>query len=168
MAFVGLELENGIIVRSQRLFNQIEHPEQISGPAHILASAAPLIFAGRKKTEDMMNIQKGLSFCIADLILVNAWSESQSMRMVVRLDHGMENEAYEEVLALHAADSTLCRWLIWREAKAVFVQPMIGRRQRYDSVIDALEAMEPPKRVAQTQIRATRWPTPHQDARVMS
>jgi hypothetical protein len=106
-----------------------------------------------------MKILKGLSFAIADLILVQAWSEAHAMRMVVRLDHGSESEQYEEVLALHPTDSALCRWFIWREADAVFVQPLIGRSQRYGSVIDVLEALTPQKPVAQTQIRATRWPS---------
>jgi hypothetical protein len=107
----------------------------------------------------MMTTLKGLSFPIADLILVRAWSEAHSMRMVVRLDHGSETELYEEVLALHPVGSTLCRWFIWREGDAVFVQPPLGCSRRYDSVIDVLEALTPPKPVAQTHIRATRWPT---------
>jgi hypothetical protein len=108
-----------------------------------------------------MNALKGLSFRIADLLLVAAWSEAQSMRMAVRLDHGTETEDYEEVLALIAADTGFCRWVIWREADCVVVQPLIGRSLRFDSVIDALEtleALEPCRRVAQTHIRATRWP----------
>jgi hypothetical protein len=112
-----------------------------------------------------MTILKGLSFQIADLILVEAWSEAHSMRMVVRLDHGSDNELYEEVLALYPADSAVCRWLIWRETDAVLVQPLLGRSQRYASVIDVLEALTPPKPVAQTQIRATRWPTSYHSER---
>jgi hypothetical protein len=107
----------------------------------------------------MMTILKGLSFPIADLILVKAWSEAHSMRMVVRLDHGSGTELYEEVLALHPVGSTLCRWLIWQEGDGVYVQPLLGRSRRYDSVIDVLEALTPPTPVAQTHIRATRWPT---------
>jgi hypothetical protein len=105
-----------------------------------------------------MNAVKGLSFCIADLILVHAWAEAQRMRMVVRLDHGTASEDYEEVLALHPDRSAPCRWFMWREADAVVVQPLIGRSRRYGSVVEALEAMEPRRRVTQTVIRATRWP----------
>ena len=114
-----------------------------------------------------MKILRGLSFCIADLILVTAWSEAQSMRMAVRLDHGTDNEVYEEVLALHSADSALCCWLMWREAHSVVVQPLIGRSQRFGSVVDALEALEPRKRVAPTRIRATRWPDSHPGVRAL-
>ncbi len=108
-----------------------------------------------------MNAVKGLSFRIADLLLVGAWAEAQSMRMAVRLDHGTETEDYEEVLALHAMDTGFCRWVMWRETDGIVVQPLIGRSLRFATVIDALEtleAMEPCRRVAQTQIRATRWP----------
>ena len=109
-----------------------------------------------------MNTVKGLSFRIADLLLVGGWSEAQSMRMAVHLDYGTETEDYEEVLAILAADTGFCRWVMWREADCVVVQPLIGRSLRFPSVIDALEALEalePSRRVAQTHIRATRWPS---------
>jgi hypothetical protein len=112
-----------------------------------------------------MTILKGFSFPIADLILVGAWSEAHSMRMIVRLDHGSEDELYEEVLALYPTGSAVCCWLVWREADAVLVQPMLGRSQRHASVIDMLETLMPPKPVAQTQIRATRWPNSYYSER---
>ena len=105
-----------------------------------------------------MKILKGLSFAIADLILVQAWSEAHAIQTVVRLDHGSENEQYEEVLALYPFGSPLCRCIIWQEAEAVCVQPLIGRSQRYGSVVEVLEALTPPSPVTQTHIRATRWP----------
>jgi hypothetical protein len=109
-----------------------------------------------------MRSVKGLSFRIADLMLVMAWSEAQAMRMVVRLDHGTDTEDYEEVLALQCVETGSCRWIIWREAGCVVVQPLTGRNRRYGSVVEALEALEatePCKRVTPTEIRATRWPT---------
>jgi hypothetical protein len=112
-----------------------------------------------------MKILKGLSFAVADLILIRAWSEAHAMRMVVRLDHGSDHEQYEEVLVLYPFGSPLCRWIIWQEAEAVRVQPLIGRSQRYGSVADVIEALMPPKPVAQTHIRATRWPTSVHNAR---
>nr|WP_294551116.1 hypothetical protein [uncultured Rhodopila sp.] len=109
-----------------------------------------------------MNTVKGLSFRIADLLLVGGWSEAQSMRMAVHLDYGTDTEDYEEVLAILAADTGFCRWVMWREADCVVIQPLIGRSLRFSSVVDALEALEalePSRRVAQTHIRATRWPS---------
>jgi hypothetical protein len=105
-----------------------------------------------------MKILKGLSFDIADLLLVAAWSEAQSMRMAIWLDHGTDSEMYEEVLALHAAGGAPCRWLIWHERAAVCVQPLPGRSRCYGSVVDALEAMQPDRDGAQTHIQATGWP----------
>ncbi|PPQ35229.1 hypothetical protein CCS01_08485 [Rhodopila globiformis] len=105
-----------------------------------------------------MKILKGLSFAIPDLILVQAWSEAHAMRMVVRLDHGSDNEQYEEVLAVYPFGSLPCRWIIWQEAGGVYVQPVNGRSQHYGSVVEALEALTPSKPIAQTHIRATRWP----------
>jgi hypothetical protein len=108
-----------------------------------------------------MNTIRGLSFRVADLLLVAAWADAQSMHMTIHLDHGTEAEDYEEVLALLAADTGFCRWVMWQEAACVVVQPLIGRSLRFASVTDALEALEAPepcRRVAQTQIRAARWP----------
>ncbi len=108
-----------------------------------------------------MSAIKGFSFRIADLMLIMAWSEALGMRMVVRLDHGTGTEDYEEVLALHSAETDACHCVIWNEIDSVVVQPLIGRSRRYASVVDALEALEalePCRRVTQTQIRATRWP----------
>jgi hypothetical protein len=111
---------------------------------------------------EIMNKVRGLSFRIADLLLVGAWSEAQSLEMAVHLDYGTEKEDYEEVLALLASDTGFCRWIMWRELDCVVVQPLIGRSLRFPSVTDALEALEglePSRRVAQTHIRATRWPS---------
>jgi hypothetical protein len=101
---------------------------------------------------------RGLSFGIADLILVLAWSEARGLRMVVRLDHGSETEEYEEVLAFHTESGRLCRWMLWRDAEAVFVQPLLGRTQRYGSVAEAIDALTPRQGVVVTDVMAPRWP----------
>jgi hypothetical protein len=119
-----------------------------SGARHILTPVVCLTSVRQLRTEGIMNTVKGLSFGIADLMLVQAWSEAQRMRMVVRLDHGTMTEDYEEVLALHSDRSAPCRWFMWRESDSVVVQPLIGRSRRYGSVVEALEAMEPRRRGA--------------------
>ncbi len=101
---------------------------------------------------------KGLSFKISELILIKSWSEGNGLRMVVRLDHGSEAEDYEEVLAFHLGDSPLCRWIMWRNATVVFIQPLIGRTQRYGSVAEAFEAMAAKQQVVLTDIKPGRWP----------
>jgi hypothetical protein len=101
---------------------------------------------------------KGLSFSVAELILIGSWSEANRLRMVVRLDHGSDAEEYEEVLALHLGDSPLCHWIMWRDAAAVYIQPLIGRVQRYGSVAEAFEALAVKQPVVLTDIRPGRWP----------
>jgi hypothetical protein len=101
---------------------------------------------------------KGLSFSIAELTLIGSWSEANGLRMVVRLDHGSDAEDYEEVLAFHLGISPLCQWIMWRDAKGVFVQPLIGRRQRYRSVAEAFEALAARQHMVLTDIKPRRWP----------
>jgi hypothetical protein len=69
-----------------------------------------------------------VSFGIADLMLLQGWAEAQSLQMSVQLDHAVDEEEYEEVLAFSQAGSTMCQWIMWRNEQAVFVQPLIGRR----------------------------------------
>jgi hypothetical protein len=102
---------------------------------------------------------KGLSFSVPELVLIASWSEANGLRMVVRLDHGSDAEDYEEVLAFHLGDSPLCRWIMWRSAGAVFIQPLIGRTQCYISVAEAFEAMTSKRRVMLTDINPVGWPT---------
>jgi hypothetical protein len=101
---------------------------------------------------------KGLSFSVAELILIESWSEANGLRMVVRLDHGSDVEDYEEVLAFHIGDSPLCHCIIWRNSRTVFVQPLIGRTQRYGSAAEAFEAMASKRPVVLTDIEPAGWP----------
>ena len=101
---------------------------------------------------------KGLSFSLAELTLIRSWSDASSLRMVVRLDHGSDAEEFEEVLALHMGDSPLCRWIIWRDAQEVFVQPLIGRVQRYGSVAEAFESLASKQSVVVSDIKPLGWP----------
>jgi hypothetical protein len=101
----------------------------------------------------------GLSFGIADLVLLQGWAEAQSLQMRVQLDPAVNEEEYEEVLAFSPAGSTVCQWIMWRNEQAVFVQPLIGRRQHYGSVAEALEALTPAEAETLTDIQATHWPS---------
>ena len=83
---------------------------------------------------------RGVSFSIADLALIRVWSRLRGLRMSVRLDHGSETEEYEEVLAFYAEHGQRCRWIMWRDADAVFVQPLIGRTKCFSCVVEALYA----------------------------
>ena len=83
-----------------------------------------------------------LAFDIADLILIRYWAEHHNYRISIRLDHGVfaeeHTEEYEEVIAFLEGPSSLCRLIMWRDAAAVFVQPLAGRARQYSSVTEAL------------------------------
>jgi hypothetical protein len=83
----------------------------------------------------------GLSFDISDLIILQGWAEFHDVRMVVELDHSVEDDEYEEVVALYTQDRLLRRWILWRSASEIVVQPLLGRSCRFKSVADALESL---------------------------
>jgi hypothetical protein len=85
----------------------------------------------------------GLSFDIADLMLLQGWAEFHDVRMVVELDHCVDGDEYEEVVAFYGKDSPLRRWILWRAASEIVVQPLIGRGSHFVSVADALENLIP-------------------------
>ncbi len=61
--------------------------------------------------------------------------------MVVELDHWVEGEEYEEVVALYTKDRLLRRWIVWRSDSEVVVQPLLGRGRHFGSVAEALESL---------------------------
>lgn len=100
----------------------------------------------------------GLSFSIADLTLIAAWSEACGLRMMVQLDHGLESDEFEEVVILCGETRTVNRHFMWRDANTVFVQPLIGRTRRYASAAEAIAALTPRQPPVLTDVMARRWP----------
>ncbi|HEY1413737.1 MAG TPA: hypothetical protein VGF36_16445 [Rhodopila sp.] len=86
---------------------------------------------------------RGLSFSIADLTLIVAWSEACGLGMTIQLDHGSESDEFEEVVILRGVTGTVNRHFMWRDANTVFVQPLIGRTRRYASAAEAIAALTP-------------------------
>lgn len=84
---------------------------------------------------------KGLAFDIVDLLAIQSWAKRHELRMGIRLDHGVEDEEYEEVIALHAG-TTGCFLLMWRDQNTVFAQPMPGRQLHFSSVSAALSGLD--------------------------
>ena len=84
------------------------------------------------------------AFDISDLMLLQGWAEFHEVQMVVELDHWVEGEEYEEVVAFYSKDSPLRRWILWRAASDIVVQPLIGRGRRFVSVAEALESLSRP------------------------
>jgi hypothetical protein len=89
------------------------------------------------------NAPTGLAFEIADLMLLQGWADFHDVQMTVELDHCVEGDEYEEVIAFYAKDSQLRRWILWRSSGEIIVQPLIGRSRRFVSVADALESLIP-------------------------
>ncbi len=104
------------------------------------------------------HLPTGLAFEVSDLMLAQSRAAFNDARIVVRLDHGTEDEEYEEVIDLRIGRSSASRLIMWRSAMNVFVQPLLGRRQKFRSVAEALESVFPARRVALTDIVAEAWP----------
>ncbi|MFO1025345.1 MAG: hypothetical protein U1E70_09200 [Acetobacteraceae bacterium] len=82
---------------------------------------------------------KGLAFDIADLMAVRSWADRNDIRLDIRLDHGVDDEEYEEVIAFSEAGA--CFLLMWRDQDTVFAQPMPGRQIRFKTVSEALRRL---------------------------
>jgi hypothetical protein len=102
---------------------------------------------------------KGLSFEVKDLVLIRDWADLHDVIVAVRIDHGTTGEEYEEVIAFHTRLSPVCLLIMWRNAEAVFLQPLLGERQQYGWVGDALASLRLKHRVILTDITAIAWPT---------
>jgi hypothetical protein len=85
----------------------------------------------------------GLSFEIPDLLLLLAWSDYHDLRMAIELDVYLEDEEYEELLALYDRNCAFRRWMLWRSCDGIAVQPAMGRMMLFDSMADALEILIP-------------------------
>jgi hypothetical protein len=85
----------------------------------------------------------GLSFELADLLLAQAWSEFHELRMTIELDYYAEGDEFEEVLEFYAPNSAFRRWMLWRAADGIVVQPIMGRPIHFITLADALEHLIP-------------------------
>jgi hypothetical protein len=94
-----------------------------------------------KKPKSLRNLPTGLAFEVPDLLLAQAWADFHNLRMVIELDGCIEGDEYEEVLALYPPRGAFRRWMIWRSVSGIVVQPMMGRTQHYNTVVDALEQL---------------------------
>ncbi len=106
----------------------------------------------------MHRLPKGIAFEIADLVLARSWAAGSGFRMAIRLDHGAEDEEYDEVIELHRGRSSASRLIMWRHLTGVFVQPLLGRKQRFGSVAEALDSLLPKQRPVLSDILAPAWP----------
>lgn len=84
---------------------------------------------------------RGHAFPIDELIALRHWAERHAMRLLVELDHCVEGEEYEEVLAFYDADSALRRWTLWRAADHLVVEPMTGKSGQFAHLRAALSGL---------------------------
>ena len=89
-------------------------------------------------------VPTGLAFELSDLVLLQQWAASLDVRMVVELDHHGFDGDYEEMVAIFARGSHLRRWLLWRTADGITVQPLIGRNILCSDVTAAIEILGKP------------------------
>jgi hypothetical protein len=100
----------------------------------------------------------GLSFDIADLVLAKSWAGFHDFRMAIRLDHYSDHEEYEEILEFRHGWRSDFKSILWRNKQAVFVQPLIGRRQMFDCLAAALDSLRASEPITLTDIETSAWP----------
>ncbi|HVY16390.1 MAG TPA: hypothetical protein VHB27_14285 [Rhodopila sp.] len=85
----------------------------------------------------------GLSFEVPDLLMVGAWAEFHGLKMTIDLDIHTGTEEYEEIVNIIAPGTRHNRWMIWRSAEGIVVQPRMGRPMLFDVMTDALDLLIP-------------------------
>jgi hypothetical protein len=111
---------------------------------------------------------KGLVFEIAGLILIRSWAAFHEVPTSIHLDHGAEDEEYEEVIALQTGSGPFCRMILWRNADTVFIQPLVGKARRHGSVAEALESLLVKQPIILTDIVAAAWPADEQGTELVA
>ncbi len=85
----------------------------------------------------------GLSFEVPEWLMLLAWAEFHGLRVVVELDHCVDGEEYEEVVALYPPGSPLRQWTMWRASDAIVVEPMNARAFRLATISEVLQTLVP-------------------------
>ena len=85
----------------------------------------------------------GIAFEIPDLVLIGYWAALHDLDALICLDHGVEDEEYEEVVEFRTEARSRCRFILWRNANGVFLQPIMGRKTEHLSVAAALGSLLP-------------------------
>ncbi len=101
---------------------------------------------------------KGHAFQISDLVLAQSWAAFRNLTMLVRLDHGSDDEEYEEVLEFRTAAGARAHFILWNDGDAVFVQPMPGRMRKHACLADALEHLSIGQPPIVSDIIPAGWP----------
>ena len=92
---------------------------------------------------DSVPSPKGIAFEIEDLTTLREWAAVHRLRMVVELDHKVEDDEYEEVLAFYEHGMGLRRWTMWRAHDHFVLEPMNGPAFHARCVSDLMEELSP-------------------------
>jgi len=85
----------------------------------------------------------GIAFTLPELLMLTAWAEFHSIRLVIELDNRIDDAEYEEVAALYPPGSPLRHWTLWRAPDAIVVEPMFGPEFREECISDVLQRVMP-------------------------
>jgi hypothetical protein len=86
---------------------------------------------------------KGIAFEIEDLTNLREWASAHRLRMVVELDHKIEDDEYEEVLAFYEQGMGLRRWTMWRAHDQFVLESMNGPALHAGRVSDLMAELSP-------------------------
>lgn len=86
----------------------------------------------------------GIAFTMPELLILTAWAEYHAIRLVIELDHRIDDAEYEEVAALYPSGSQLRHWTLWRAPDAIVAEPMFGEGFREECISDVLQRVMPP------------------------
>lgn len=90
-----------------------------------------------------LTLPAGLSLEVPDLLMLRAWAEFHDLRMKIDLDITNGAEEYEEIVTLSGIFDRTRRWMIWRSAEGIVVQPHLGRPMTFDMMAAALDLLIP-------------------------
>jgi hypothetical protein len=101
----------------------------------------------------------GLSFPVAELLIVRDWAARQGMTMQVITDHVLDGAAFEELLLLRHAATCQRLLCLWRRADQVIAQKPDHRPTAFRSLDAALAALTPPpvSKSAPRRYRLQEW-----------
>jgi hypothetical protein len=91
----------------------------------------------------IVKIPTGLSFDIPDLLMLQGWASFHDLRLAIDLDLCVDDDEFEELIGLYDANRAFRRWMIWRSADGIVVQPAMKRTMLFDTMTGVLESLIP-------------------------
>lgn len=86
-------------------------------------------------------LPEGISFDIAELIMLRNWAENNGLRLEIDLDHREGDAEFEEYIGLSLSTGRHRLVILWRAPHAVIVSPFGGRPRQFVSMAHALASL---------------------------